>query len=375
MKIAGLTLSDAWAHRVLTDHGVEAYRVEDIPAQLGVYVTDLSLHHHDRHQNYRPWLAIRGELRSITPLTEAGDPATLPFGISQVTFTPGHGETVEAHYEFDHTQLAALAAKGYFTGGFAPPGDATQIEWELPATLDAVILAPASTGPDAGLPVVFTQVRDLAGLPVDLDNSGYDLTEYFADHIRGQGVTVARETALAPVATPSELRMLKARSDALDALFTPEELDIDAQLAAGVHQEQATSPGQGGQRGAGSGAGDRHEQTPETALAASLAEIEAETAAEHQRFLAARASADPTHRDRERVLAVLNDTEPNGTEPDQIRGEGEEPETATEREKRLAAQRRARLTRRAADHDNNQVPDYREDHQAERPESTDLEFD
>jgi hypothetical protein len=113
-------------------------------------------------------------------------------------------------------QLVALTSKGYFRTAFAvPEQQITGIEWELPATVDALVLAPSGTPAD--VPVVFTQVHDIAGLEIDLASSGYDLTDYFDDTSR-DGAT--------RVASVVDERGLRARPDAMNSLFPDEELDL-----------------------------------------------------------------------------------------------------------------------------------------------------
>ncbi|MDW6057958.1 hypothetical protein SAZ11_07635 [Streptomyces sp. FXJ1.4098] len=146
MRTAGLTMNDVWAHRVLRERGVETYRLEGVTAELDVMVESLDLKHRGKEENYRPYLHMTGELRSVTPVK------ALPFGISQVTYSPGQGEKVDAFYEFNDQQLVALASKGYFTSGFAVPEQVTGIEWELPATADMLVLAPSGCRPKAMRP-------------------------------------------------------------------------------------------------------------------------------------------------------------------------------------------------------------------------------
>ncbi|MFF3128665.1 hypothetical protein ACFVRD_41870 [Streptomyces sp. NPDC057908] len=278
MRTAGLTMNDVWAHRVLRERGVETYRLEGMAAEIGVLVESLDLKHRGKEENYRPYLHMTGELRSVTP-AEA-----LPFGISQVTYSPGQGEKVDAFYEFDDQQLVILAGKGYFTNGFAVPEQITGIEWELPATADMLVLAPSGTQTEGDAPVVFTQVHDIGGLEIDLESSGYDLAGYFADHSK-DGVSRAEVVV--------DERGLKARSDAINSLFTEDELDLDAEV------EQVVGA-----------------SVPEAAPAADgmsmrLQQVEAEIAAEHEQYQAERERTEGTTENlyRERVAAALRTAE------------------------------------------------------------------
>ncbi|MFE7117382.1 hypothetical protein ACFU99_18410 [Streptomyces sp. NPDC057654] len=275
MRTAGLTMNSVWAHRVLRERGVQTHRLEGVTAELGVMVESLDLKHRGKEENYRPYLHVTGELRSVTPAK------ALPFGISQVTYSPGQGEKVDAFYEFDDQQLVVLAGKGYFTSGFALPEQVTGIEWELPATADILVLAPSGAQTEGDAPVVFTQVHGIGGLEIDLESSGYDLAGYFADRPKdGAGRTEAAVDA----------RGLKARSDAINSLFT------EAELGLGTEAEQTVAA-----------------LTPETApvadgLSTHLQRIEAELAAEREQHRSERASTEGTTENlyRERVAGELH---------------------------------------------------------------------
>jgi hypothetical protein len=223
MKIAGIPMNDIWAHRVLRERGVETTHTENGSADIVVLVESIALGHHGVGQNYRPYLHLDGELRSVRPHQQ------LPYGVDEVTFPAGGGETVDVFYEFDDEQLAQLIQKGYFSPAFTLPEQVTGIEWELPATVDALVLAPAggpvTSAADApDVPVVFVRVHDLGSLDVDLESSGYDLAEYFADHSTEAGQRSGQRLA--------DRGGTRARSDAISPLF--DEADLErAQASAG----------------------------------------------------------------------------------------------------------------------------------------------
>ncbi|NEA20728.1 hypothetical protein [Streptomyces halstedii] len=278
MRTAGLTMNDVWAHRVLRERGVETYRLAGVTAELGVMVESLELRHRCKEENYRPYLHITGELRSVTPAK------ALPFGISQVTYAPGQGEKVDAFYAFDDQQLAVLVSKGYFASGFAVPEQVTGIEWELPATTDMLVLAPSGAQIEGDAPVVFTQVHGIGGLEINLESSGYDLASYFADHSMN-GAPRTESTV--------DARGLKARSDAINSLFTEAELGLDTdaeQIVGGPVPEAA--PVVGG-------------------MSARLQQIEAEIAVERKQYQTERASTEGTTENLywERVAVPLHRAE------------------------------------------------------------------
>lgn len=174
MKVAGIKMTDPWASRALRSKGVEAERVASAPVETVVLMERVSFEHHGSEKNYRPLLHLTGELRSILP------DESLPYGVDEVTFRSGLGPTVDAFYEFDDEQLTELVSKGYFTEGFEPPANMAGIPWELPTTIDALILAPEH---DGGTPVVFVTIHGQTELALDAQNSGYDLAEYFENKL------------------------------------------------------------------------------------------------------------------------------------------------------------------------------------------------
>lgn len=177
MKVAGIKMTDPWASRVLRSKGVVTEQVASAPVETVVQMEQVAFEHHGPERNYRPLLHLTGELRSILP-NEA-----LPFGIDEVTFRNGLGPTVDAFYEFDDAQLAVLVSKGYFTEGFEPPANMAGIPWELPTTIDALVMAPEHEG-DA--PVVFVTIHGQTELALDAENSGYDLAEYFENRLSAE---------------------------------------------------------------------------------------------------------------------------------------------------------------------------------------------
>lgn len=256
MRTAGLMMSDVWAHRVLRENGVETIRMEGQEAEIGVLVDSVSLAHHGPETRFRPYLHLTGQLRSVR-LAQA-----LPFGINEVTYDRAHAEKVDAYYEFDDAQLVTLAGKGYFNSDFGVPEQVSGIEWELPARVDAMVLAPK--GPEEQ-PVVFVNIHEVSNLETDLERSGYDIAEYFHDHSRS-----GTQPEDVPIV---DQRGLRARSDAINSLFNDDEQTLETDEATQAKVE-STTPG----------------ATPvddaEASLAAQLAETEAHLAGEYEDYLA-----------------------------------------------------------------------------------------
>lgn len=208
MRIAGLRMTDPWAHRVLRSRGVETAEVNGRPADLRVMVESVELEHHNEERNYRPVLHLSGELRAVVPQEP------LPHGINEVTYAPGRGEHIDAFYEFDDEQLLELVGKGYFSPGFEVPFEIRGIEWELPTTIDAVVLEPVE-GED--FPVVFVKVHNATELELTLETSGYDLAAYFAE-----------PKSLGPVPTAgAEVAATAGHEEEFTPLFSDDDLAID----------------------------------------------------------------------------------------------------------------------------------------------------
>lgn len=290
MRTAGLTMNDVWADRVLRERGVEAYRYDGLEAEIGVLVDSVDLKHRGKQENHRPYLHIIGELRSITP----AEP--LPYGITQVTYRHGQGEKVDAYYDFDDQQLVALVGKGYFNPSFAVPDQLTGIEWELPAIVDALVLAPREQQADS--PVVFMQVHRIADLEIDLESSGYDLSEYFADH-SADGSTYGSRNGWGRVEVVVDERGLRARSNEINSLFTDDELDLVEQAS---RRPRPDAPAE---------TDPENEAVTEVeaeSVSAGLHQLEAEIAAEREQFHAELERTDGTleHLYHERVAHSLH---------------------------------------------------------------------
>lgn len=194
MKVAGIKMTDPWASRALRSKGVETERVASAPVETVVDMERVSFEHHGPEKNYRPLLHLTGVLRSIVP------EEPLPFGIEEVSFRESQGPTMDAYYEFDDQQLAQLVSKGYFTEGFEPPATMAGIPWELPTTIDALILTPEFEG---DTPVVFVTIHGQTELALDAQNSGYELTEYFENQLTPEAQAQATQKVREGVPTRS----------------------------------------------------------------------------------------------------------------------------------------------------------------------------
>ena len=224
-------MTDVWAQRVMRERGVETARVENEPADIVVLAETIRLAHHGPERNFRPYLHLNGELRGVRPHRR------LPYGVDAVAFPAGGGETADVFYEFDDQQLATLAKRGYFSPGFTVPEQGVGIEWELPATVDAIVLAPsndASSSTDTApeVPVVFVKVHGLGSLEIDLESSGYDLAEYFADFSADGAAHVQPRLVEGP--------SLRQRSSQMPTLFDDADFEIGDEAATATETGPST---------------------------------------------------------------------------------------------------------------------------------------
>lgn len=224
MKLTGLSMNDGWTSRVLAARprtaGVEA--LEDLDARIGVHVEDAELDHHGPETRYRPYLHVTGELRSVRPVGGFGH------DVDGVVFDPGRGERVDAYYEFDDTQLADLVSKGYFGPDLRIPSQILDVEWDLPAVADALVVVPDEA--DA-VPVVLVRVHDLGDIALDTERSGYDLAAFFTAPQPAAGIEETEERRLEESETG-----VRSRDDAINPLFTEEE------IAAAAEQDRTFPP-------------------------------------------------------------------------------------------------------------------------------------
>lgn len=275
MKIAGLAMNDVWAHRVLRESGVSTARVEDTPGEITVLVDQADVLHHGAKRSFRPYLHLTGELRGVRP------EEPLAHGVNEVTYPPDGGERVEAFYEFTNEQLTELVAKGYFSEEFRTPDDIIGIEWDMPAHIDAVVLAPTADEPH---PVVFTGVRDIASLSIDEDSTQYDLAEFFADY--------SRDDVVRHQAQVTE-RSFRTRTGDLKSIFDADEFDeVDELDPTRAPAESQAGPGQGG-------------------IAEALADVEADIDAESEAYTAQQEAIEGTPENlyRQRVATAWTETE------------------------------------------------------------------
>lgn len=260
MRTAGLMMNDVWAHRILNERGVETARFEQVPAEIDVFVESVVLRHHGQEQKYRPYLHVRGELRGVRLEYE------LPYGINEVTYSSKQGERVDAFYEFNDEQLTVLTSKGLFREDFrVPESEITDFTWELPASVDVLVLAPDPQIEGGNVPVVFTEVHDRSHLVISDENSGYDLAGHFHDLSFMPSV---------PVMVEEEARVARTRSDELNSLFGEEVFERETRELA-IEPVTSAEP-----------VVDEVDSRKEA--------IEAEIEAERERYAAERAGQDGT---------------------------------------------------------------------------------
>lgn len=170
MKLAVLSLDDPWSDRVQRDRSAATQMFRSIPTDVFVRMESVEFMHHGPDQRFRPYLHLQGTITQLVP-EEA-----LPYGVKDLPYKPGSGPRLDAFYEFTDTQLADLVAKGYFTKDFRIPEDMVGLEWDLPGSVDYLMVYPEYTDE---VPVVFAGVRDRNDLVLTAESSGYVLDEYF----------------------------------------------------------------------------------------------------------------------------------------------------------------------------------------------------
>lgn len=214
MKIAPLKVSDPWFGRIANNAQVHSDSLTGVPIESTVEMELVELLHYGPEDNYRPYLHLRGELTDARPAVE------LPYGVSELSYRRGAGLPVDAFYDFNHRQLAALVSKGYFSEAFRVPAEMSGIPWTLPGKADFLVVAPDLSDEP---PVVFMNVHDQTGLELDEANSGYELSEYFPDFTAE----------------------LEAQQDSLEATTAPLEhpgasLDVFSGMSFEEHRQPAT---------------------------------------------------------------------------------------------------------------------------------------
>lgn len=169
MRIAGLTTTEplsSWASRADSN----GTAIENISAESQVHVHKAHLIHAGPDENRRPSLRLSGELRSVVP------DSPLPHNIQEIYFRAGVGPRIDGVYTFTQDQLVDLVDKGYFTKGFDAPDAIQDLTYDLPVTVDTLVLPPRDA---EDVPVVFLDVHDSATLALNHVSTGYDLAAYF----------------------------------------------------------------------------------------------------------------------------------------------------------------------------------------------------
>lgn len=250
MQTSGLLMNNIWSHRVMRRTGVDLARVQNAVGEATVMVDAVTLGHHDSEMNYRPYLHASGDLISVVPAQP------LPWDITEVSYDRGQ-ERISAFYEFTDDQLESLVTKGYFSQDFVVPEEITGIPWQLPVTVDAVVVGPSGLEDGTNAAIVFLDVHDAADLKLDRDGSGYDLAEYFADRSRtstpqaahkawtpgrqdvpqGEALFAEEELALDQIEDP---RRVLTPQDRVQGTIERSDLDVAAdEVSASIDAEQA----------------------------------------------------------------------------------------------------------------------------------------
>ena len=183
MKIPALSMASPLAGRLLREG---ATLINDVECEAVVHVDQAYLGHHGPEQNYRPYLRLAGEMRSLVPAER------LPGDVHELAARPTLGPTFDVFYEFTDDQLGEMVKKGYFSRDFNVPPMVSNTTYELPVTASVLVLEPYDR--EAGdVPLVFVDVHNKNSLVLDLESSGYDLQEYFESVRRPERDLTAQE--------------------------------------------------------------------------------------------------------------------------------------------------------------------------------------
>ena len=212
MQTSGLLMSNIWSDRVMRRTDLNLARVQNQACEATVMIDIVTLGHHGSELNYRPYLQATGDLISVVPQ----DP--MPWDITEISYDRGQ-ERISGFYEFTDDQLAGLVRKGYFGQDFTVPEEITGIEWQLPIEADAVIVGPSGREDGTNAAIVFLQIHDAADLKLDMENTRYDMAEYFADRSRTSTPQQAHEMW--------SQRPARTSQGQYDSLFTDEELALE----------------------------------------------------------------------------------------------------------------------------------------------------
>lgn len=233
MQTSGLLMNNIWSDRVMRRTGVDLARVDAVASEATIMVDTVSLAHHGSEMNHRPYLQISGDLTSVVP------DQPLPWDITEVTYDRGQ-ERISAYYEFDDQELAGLVSKGYFGPDFRVPEEMTGIPWQLPITVDAVVVGPSGRDDGTNAAIVFLGVHEVADLRLNKEDFGYDLAEYFPDHSRTTDPEKAHEAwQQGPQRTSGGVENLFTEEDlALAEIEDPRAAQQNWSEARAQHKEQ-----------------------------------------------------------------------------------------------------------------------------------------
>lgn len=254
MQTAGLTMSDVWAHRllrsVMSEHQVQRHQDVEVEASAVMHRVEL------RHDQFaqangvnRPYLHLEGQLQALTA-AERPNADPLPAGLDSITWD---GEALVARYDFTDEQLSRLVTeKGYFTTNFGVPVSLSSphVQWQLPARTDMIVVTGLEGDPRVA--AVFVDVATLQDLHLTVENSGYDLVDYFAHAEASMAEPVLQAQTQAQVQAETG-EPERRRSDLVRSLFSKDELNLaqrsdferEAPLVQPVEQQaQSSEPDQ-----------------------------------------------------------------------------------------------------------------------------------
>lgn len=173
MQVPAMSHNDPTADHILrSDADVEVF--SELECEMIAHIESAHLMHHGPETNYRPYLHLRGEMRSLLSKQR------LPNNITEMTWGTGLGPLVDVFYEFDNDQMGSLVAKGYYDGNLEVPQDFSDAMFEFDTTAQAIIVSAEQEG-DA--PLVFVDVPNRDKFVTNWEDSGYNLEEDFREFV------------------------------------------------------------------------------------------------------------------------------------------------------------------------------------------------
>lgn len=169
LKIQVQSMNSGLFHMAANRYVHEMEHVSNLPCEGDVYVTNAFIRRTGLRENYRPCLALIGEVKQIK--------GQFPCGVSVVEFGDGPDRPkVSYEYRLTNKELAKLCMAGMFDDGFRCPDVFFHNTFQLPMTCDCSALPPET---EDDVPLLFVNINKPNMLTTSSRQSGYEIDEYF----------------------------------------------------------------------------------------------------------------------------------------------------------------------------------------------------